>query len=102
MATRQELHALVDTLPEEAIETAHRILLRMQVWPPPAPPSVEEMLKRMEERLPRCNAATETRHDCWIRWQWWLRSDERCGIFQLPVLGRGHFSPGDVAESERA
>src|ERR1043166_2913083 len=50
MPTREELHALVDTLPEGAIEAAHRILSGMEVWPPPPPPSVEEMRKRMEGR----------------------------------------------------
>jgi len=50
MPTRQELHALVDTLPEGAIEAAHRILSGMQVWPPAPPPNVQEMRKRMEER----------------------------------------------------
>ncbi len=50
MPTREELHALVDTLPDGAIEAAHRMLSSQQVWPPPPPPSVEEMRKRMEER----------------------------------------------------
>src|SRR2546422_190307 len=50
MPTREELHALVDTLPEGAIEAAHRILSGMQVWPPLPPPAVEEMRKRMEGR----------------------------------------------------
>src|SRR2546428_10384841 len=50
MPTRQELHALVDSLPDEAIEAAHRILSRMQVWPPAPPPDVYEMRKRMEGR----------------------------------------------------
>ena len=48
--TREELHALVDALPEGAIEAAHRILSGMQVWPPPPPPDAEEMRKRMEQR----------------------------------------------------
>jgi len=56
MPTRKELHELIDSLPEGAIETAHRVLTNMQVWPPVPPPGVEEMRqqirKRMEERQP--------------------------------------------------
>src|SRR5678815_2595748 len=51
MPTRDELHKLIDSLPEGAIETAHRILTNMQVWPPPPPPSVEEMRQRMHQRM---------------------------------------------------
>src|SRR6478752_6951960 len=51
MPTREELHKLVDSLPEAAVDPAHTMLSRMQVWPPPPPPSVEKMRKRMEERL---------------------------------------------------
>ena len=50
MPTRQELHALVDTLPDGAIEAAHRILSNLQVWPPAPPPDLQEMRKRMEVR----------------------------------------------------
>src|ERR1051326_4298238 len=32
---RDDLHALVDTLPEGALEGAKRILEHLQVWPPP-------------------------------------------------------------------
>jgi|SRR5215470_8186055 len=37
MPTRQELHKLIDSLPEGAIEAAHKILTQAQVWPPPRP-----------------------------------------------------------------
>jgi hypothetical protein len=37
-ATRETLNALVASLPEGAIEHAHRMLERMQVWPPVPPP----------------------------------------------------------------
>src|SRR5437016_10045310 len=38
MPTREELHALVDTLPEPAMEVVHGLLSRLQVWSPPPPP----------------------------------------------------------------
>jgi hypothetical protein len=50
MPTREELHTLVDSLPEGALEAAHRMLSNMQVWPPPPPPGAEEMRRRIEER----------------------------------------------------
>jgi hypothetical protein len=37
MPSREELHQLVDTLPEQAIELVHGVLSRLQVWPPPPP-----------------------------------------------------------------
>jgi hypothetical protein len=54
MPTREELHKLIDSLPEGAIELAHRDLLNFQVWPPPppSPPSdVASMKKRLEEEM---------------------------------------------------
>jgi hypothetical protein len=50
MPNRDELHKLIDSLPEGAIEPAHRMLSHLQVWPPPAPPGAEEMRQRMKER----------------------------------------------------
>ena len=50
MPTRDELHNLIDSMPEGAIEAAHRMLTTFQVWPPVPPPEVEEMRKRMEQR----------------------------------------------------
>jgi hypothetical protein len=50
MPTREELHKLVDTMPEGAMEAAHRLLSNLQVCPPPPPPDVQEMRKRMEVR----------------------------------------------------
>ncbi len=37
MPTREELHKLIETLPEGAIEAVHRMLTQAQVWPPPPP-----------------------------------------------------------------
>jgi hypothetical protein len=39
MPTREELHQLVDTLPEQAIEVVHGMLSRLQTWPPVSPSS---------------------------------------------------------------
>jgi hypothetical protein len=50
MPTREELHKLIDSMPDGAIEAAHRMLNHMQVWPPPAPPGADEMRQRMKER----------------------------------------------------
>jgi|SRR5438093_1204133 len=51
MPTREELHKLIDTMPEGAIEAAHRMLSNLQVWPPAPPPGVEEMRKDMRKRM---------------------------------------------------
>src|ERR1051326_599857 len=51
MPTREELHTLVDSLPEGAIDAAHRLLTNMQTWPPPLPPGVEEMRQQMRQRM---------------------------------------------------
>jgi hypothetical protein len=48
MPTREELHQLVDTLPEGAMEAAHKILTAAQVWPPPRQPLFFQM--RTERR----------------------------------------------------
>src|SRR5215831_17434281 len=50
MPSREELYKLVNSLPEGAIEAAHRTLSHLQVWPPPPPPDVQEMRQRLEER----------------------------------------------------
>jgi hypothetical protein len=50
MPTREELHKLVNSLPDEAIRAAHLMLSKMQVWPQPPPPDVQEIRKRMELR----------------------------------------------------
>jgi hypothetical protein len=35
---REELHKLIDSMPEGAMEAVHRVLLAGQVWPPVASP----------------------------------------------------------------
>src|SRR5215813_11822618 len=49
MPTREELHKLVDSLPEGAFDAAHRALSNLQAWPPPALPDMETMRKRQEQ-----------------------------------------------------
>ncbi len=53
MPTREELHTLIDTMSDAAINAAHRLLTNMQTWPPTPPPTVEEMRKRMDDYLTR-------------------------------------------------
>jgi len=50
MATREHLHRLLDSLPEEAIEPAYRVLSVFQVWPPQVPPQIEEIRQTYETR----------------------------------------------------
>jgi len=61
MPTPDDLHKLIDSLPEGAIEGAHRMLTNMQMWPPPPPPTAEEMRKRMEEQRMRMRRKMEER-----------------------------------------
>ena len=49
MPTREHLHTLINSLPEEAIEAAYRVLSHFQVWPPQLPP--EELRHMYEKRL---------------------------------------------------
>ena len=51
MPTREHLHTLIDSLPEEAIEAAYRALSQFQVWPPQLPPQIEELRHMYEKRL---------------------------------------------------
>jgi hypothetical protein len=51
MPTREELHALIDTMPDGAIDAAHRVLTNMQTWPPTPPRGVQEMREQMHQRM---------------------------------------------------
>jgi hypothetical protein len=51
MPTREELHQLIDSMPEGALEAAYRFLTHLQVWPPPLPPQMEELRQGYEKRL---------------------------------------------------
>jgi hypothetical protein len=50
MPTREELHSLVHSLPEGALEAAHRALSHLQVWPPVPPPDVQEWRQRAQQK----------------------------------------------------
>ena len=53
MSNRENLHRLVDTLPEVALETASRVLQNYQTWPPQPPADIEkmrELVKKLFER----------------------------------------------------
>src|SRR6478735_3592898 len=49
MPTREELHKLIDSMPDGAMEVAHRALANLQVWPPPGLPDMETIRKRHEQ-----------------------------------------------------
>src|SRR5438552_18867139 len=49
--SREELHRLVDTLPEAALEPAEKSLRYFQVWPHQPPPKIEEMRQAHRERF---------------------------------------------------
>jgi len=51
MPTREELHALVDSLPDEALKTASNVLRGFQTWPPPAPPKMPPDLEAFREEI---------------------------------------------------
>jgi hypothetical protein len=53
MAGREHLHALVDSLPEEALESAQTYLKAIQTWPPKRfeqRPEVEKFRKELEQK----------------------------------------------------
>ena len=53
---RESLRALVDSLPDGALQAAHRALEHMQTWPPvrpPLPARITELTKEMGERARR-------------------------------------------------
>jgi hypothetical protein len=56
MPTREDLHKLIDSLPEEAIEAAYKVLSHFQVWPPPLPPQIEGLRQAYEKRLKEVQA----------------------------------------------
>jgi hypothetical protein len=51
MFNRESLHKLVDTLPDDAVETAGRVLTTYQSWPPQPPIEVEKLRQRVDERF---------------------------------------------------
>src|ERR1700675_1948770 len=53
MPDREQLHALVDSLPEGALESAQAYLKAIQTWPPKRPfqrPELEKVRKELEQK----------------------------------------------------
>lgn len=40
MPSKEDLHRLIDSLPEGAVDNVHRMLQHMQTWPPQPPPGL--------------------------------------------------------------
>src|SRR5215510_15048971 len=63
MQSREDLHKLVDSLPEGAIDAAHRLLSTLQVWPPRPPIDREKKIMMTEVRTPTGTKAGFSRWD---------------------------------------
>src|SRR5688572_33445403 len=59
MVAREELHRLVDSLPDTALESAQQMLTNFQVWPPPRPAMPPEVERFREEVRQRQKQAAE-------------------------------------------
>jgi hypothetical protein len=53
MPTRDELHTLIDSMPQGALDAARQMLSNLQTWPPPSLPGMEEMKSRRDEMRKR-------------------------------------------------
>ena len=51
MPHRNSLHNLVDTLPEEALESIERVLQHHQKWPPQPPIDVQKLRDQVRQRF---------------------------------------------------
>jgi hypothetical protein len=100
MQSREELHKLIDSMPEGAIEAAHRTLSYLQVWPPTPPPDVQEMRRRMEER----REVMQRQKPGTVAGSGGGNYDPapRDRIFQLRPLGWGYVRDGNTTPSSRA
>jgi lysozyme family protein len=70
MAAREQLHALVDSLPEGALESAQTYLKAIQTWPHKRPeqrPEVEKFRKELEQKRDKFLklSGSGTRIDAW-------------------------------------
>ena len=63
MQSREDLHKLVDSLPEPAIEVTHRFLSNLQVWPPRPPIDREKQITMIETRTAAGTRAGFSRWD---------------------------------------
>ena len=71
MAAREQLHALVDSLPEGALESAQTYLKAIQTWPPKRPeqrPEVEKFRKELEQKRDKFLklSGSGARVDAWL------------------------------------
>lgn len=65
MPTREELHNLINALPDEAVEMAHRSLTYLQVWPPEPTfrqLDMQSMRQRLEDRREVIRKHNEGKH----------------------------------------
>ena len=62
MPSREDLHKLVNSIPDGAIEAAHRVLSTLQTWTPP-PHGSEEKIRMTETRTPTGTRAGFSRWD---------------------------------------
>ena len=58
MPHRNSLHNLVDTLPEEALESIERVLQHHQKWPPQPPIDVQKLRDQVRERFAKMRKNT--------------------------------------------
>src|SRR5262245_56063011 len=63
MQSREDLHKLVDSLPEPAIEVAHRFLSNLQVWPPRPPKDADKKITMIKTRTAAGTKAGFSRWD---------------------------------------
>jgi hypothetical protein len=70
MDDRKQLHALVDSLPEDALDSAEKFLLAIQTWPPQKtapPPHVVERMKKHEQRREQYRRELEQKRDRFLK-----------------------------------
>jgi hypothetical protein len=86
MASREELHKLVDSLPDAALDSARSALVSIQVWPPLMPPEFKKLRDEFRER------ATGARHSSEPRT---IRGGTAGGCYKQDATGKmdyGYFS----------
>ena len=70
MAGREQLHALVDSLPESALDSAEKFLQAIQTWPPKTsetPPHVVERMKKHEHQREQYRKELEQKRDRFLK-----------------------------------
>jgi hypothetical protein len=70
MDDRKQLHALVESLPEDALDSAERFLQAIQTWPPQKtapPPRVVERTKKHEQQREQYGRELEQKRDRFLK-----------------------------------